>query len=284
MSTQLKLGKFSEPQPLPSGRRSVHPTTTIGLRAEHVLNPVSVESVEVQEMVDHFPEGAMELLVASLDPKFDAEQQRWYVDIHIDATDVCFPFVRLALVRHQFHSVPSEEVGKARELYSVSPIVLAEPVPLLPERRLRTSSTLNPEFVPLEDQSFAASLTGTTYVLPSSEVAGSLPRARATVTARCQRRTGQRITGTGDDWVTIKTFPFRRSSDDTAWTFGVPATELADVERILVVEEDHAPYDPAVPQPTTHASRVVYAEVIRGPFITLPIDPGVDTGPVDPTE
>lgn len=260
------------------------PTTTIGLRAEHVLDAVMVESVEVQEMVGLLPEESRELLVASLDPKFDAEQQRWYVDVHIDATDVYFPFVRLALVRHQFHSVLGEGVGEARERYAVSPIVLTEPVPLFPERRLRTSFTSNPDFVPLEEQFFGATLTGTTYVLPSSEVAGSLPRARATVTARCQRRTRQRVTGTGDDWVTIKTFSFGRSSDDTAWNFGAPVTELADVERILVVEEDRAPYDPAVPQPTSHASRVVYAEVISGPFMTLPIDPGVDTNPVDPTE
>jgi hypothetical protein len=170
-------------------------------------------------------------------------------------------------------------VGEARERYSVSPVVLAEPVPLLPERRLRTMSTPNPDFTPLEEQFFGATLSGTTYVVPSE---GSLPRAAATVTARCQRRSHRPVTGTGDDWVTIRTFPFGRTSDGTAWTFSAPVTELADVERILVVEEDHAPYDPAVPQPTAQASRVVYAEVIPGPFTTVPIQPDTDTDPPQP--
>ena len=255
------------------------PTTTIGLRAEHILDPALVERVEIQEMVDLFPDFSFELNVVSLDPKFDPESQRWYVDVHIAATDVYFPFVRLALVRHQFHSVPGEGAGEARERYSVSPVVLAEPVPLLPERRLRTMSTPNPDFTPLEEQFFGATLSGTTYVVPSES---SLPRVAATVTARCQRRSHRPVTGTGDDWVTIRTFPFGRTSDGTAWTFSAPVTELADVERILVVEEDHAPYDPAVPQPTAQASRVVYAEVIPGPFTTVPIQPDTDTDPPQP--
>ena len=86
------------------------------------------------------------------------------------------------------------------------------------------------------------------------------------------------VTGTGDDWTTVKTFDFARSDDGT-WSFSAPVTELADVDRILVVEEDHAPYDPAVPQPTAVASRVVYVEAIPGPFTTVPVNAGVVTDP-----
>jgi hypothetical protein len=258
------------------------PTTTIGLRAEHCLNAVQVEGAMVQELVDT-PESAMELQVVAFDPKFDAAEQRWYADIHIDATDVYFPFLRLALVRYQFHSVPGEGAGDARERYSVSPVVLTEPVPLLPERRLRTVSPVNPDITPVEEQFLGAMLTGTTYVLPSPEHAGPLPGGLATVTARCQRRTNQHVTGTGDDWTTVKTFEFGRS-DDGSWGISVPVSELANVGRILVVEEDHAPYDPAVPQPTALASRVVYADIIDGPFTTVPVDTGVSTDPGIPVD
>jgi hypothetical protein len=236
-----------------------------------------VESVEIQEMVDLFPGFSSELLVVALDPKYDAEGQRWYADIHIAADDVYFPFVRLALVRHQFHSVTGEGAGEARERYAVSPVVLTEPVPLLPERRLRIHPPTNPDITPLDEQIFGATLIGTTYVLPSPEFPGTFPAASARVTARCQQRLHAPVTGTGDDWQTIKTFPFGRNED--GWGFGVPMTELVGVERILVVEEDLVAFDPAVPQPTPMAARVVYAEVIDGPFVIDPIPTGVPTDP-----
>ena len=116
----------------------------------------------MQELVDVLPDSFGDLLVVAFDPKFDAEQQRWYADIHIDANDVYFPFVRLALVRYQFHSVPGEGGGQARERYAVSPVVLTEPVPLLPERRLRTLTTPNPDITPEDQQFVGAILTGTT--------------------------------------------------------------------------------------------------------------------------
>ena len=114
-------------------------------------------------------------------------------------------------------------------------------------------------------------------MLPSPGRAGPLSLGLATVTARCQRRIHLPVTGTGDDWTTVKTFAFVRS--EGTWTFSAPLTELADIDRILVVEEDHAPYDPAVPQPTALAARVVYAEVIPGPFTTVPVDTGVVADP-----
>ena len=258
------------------------PVTTIGLRAENCTNAVQVESVMVQELAGT-PASSMELQVVAFDPKFDAGQQLWYADIHIEATDVYFPLVRLALVRYQFHSVPGEGAGEAREKYSVSPVVLTEPVPLLPERRLRAIPPANPDITPLADQTFGARLAGTTYVLPAPEHAGPLPLGPATVTARCQRRTSQSVTGTGDGWVTVKTFDFGRSGDGT-WNFSTALTELDGIDRILVVEEDHAAYDPAVPQPTPLASRVVYAEVIPGPFVTTPLATGVPDDPGIPVQ
>ena len=226
------------------------PTTSIGLRAEHCTNAVQVESVMVQELVD-VPESSMELSVVAFDPKFDAEQQRWYADIHIEATDVYFPLVRLALVRYQFHSVPGEGGGEAREKYSVSPVVLTEPVPLLPERRLRPIAPANPEVTPLEEQVFGARLTGTTYVLPSSEHAGPLPLGLATVTARCQRRTHQPVTGTADDWMTVKTFDFGRSEDGT-WSFSAPLGPRRGRPDPGCGGGRRA-HDPAVPQPPLSA-------------------------------
>jgi hypothetical protein len=79
-----------------------------------------------------------------------------------------------------------------------------------------------------------------------------------------------------DDLVDV---PFRRLEGEDAWSTGIALAELPAVDRLLVVEEDDTPFDPASPQPTAPASRVAYAEAIDRPFPMVPIDDGIPGSP-----
>ena len=254
----------------------------IGLHAEHILNAGGAESVVLAEAVDRFPDNPPEMTAVTFDPQFDEVGQRWYVDVHVDTGDTYFPLLRLALVRYQRASIPGEG-GLAREHYTASPLVLTAPVPLFPPRRLRVVTDVGDD-VPLEQRSLGIRLSGPTYEHdPSQDIAGA-PGAGATVTARAQQRRTRPLTGTGDDWATVATFTLGRRVEEGDWSTSIALSDLTEVDRLLVVEEDHTPFDPATPQPTTTASRVVYAEVVDGPFVTVPIDNGTTHRTPDPVD
>jgi hypothetical protein len=63
--------------------------------------------------------------VAGFQPAFDAERKLWFCDIEMDPAGSYFPFVRLALARFQWHSLPGCEL---------SPVVLADFLQLAPDR------------------------------------------------------------------------------------------------------------------------------------------------------
>lgn len=63
--------------------------------------------------------------VAGFQPAFDADRQLWFCDIEMDPTGSYFPFVRLALARFQWHSLPGVEI---------SPVVQADFLQLAPDR------------------------------------------------------------------------------------------------------------------------------------------------------
>jgi hypothetical protein len=63
---------------------------------------------------------------------------------------------------------------------------------------------------------------------------------------------------------------FKRDDPSKPWRLQLEDDQLRelgpDVERILVVEEDHVPADPAVPGDDEYAARTVFAAVVEGPF------------------
>jgi hypothetical protein len=268
--TSLLGNDMAYPSPVP-----------IGLHAEHILNADGIEDAILQEVADRFPVDPGAMTVLTFDPEFDEDGQRWYVDVHVDIGDTYFPMLRLALVRYQRASVPGEGV-LALEHYTASSLVITEPVPLVPERRLRVVPDSLGEFAPLDQRSLRILLAGPTYEHDPSHDVVSMPGAAATVTARAQRRGHRPLTGTGDDWVTVATFQFGRREEQGDWLAEIALSNLTEVDRLLVVEEDHTPQDPAVPQVSATASRVVYAETIDGPFVTVPIEPGIPEQPEGP--
>jgi hypothetical protein len=95
--------------------------------------------------------------VAPHDVAYDEERQLWYCDIEIEWGASYYPFVRLALARYQPVSVVA---GEATHL---SHIVLADFMPLVPERWLSVSAGSDPK-------KRQVSVFGSTYSASSGHV------------------------------------------------------------------------------------------------------------------
>jgi hypothetical protein len=77
------------------------------------------------------------LRVAGHKVEYDEQRRLWYADLEIDAGKSYFPFVRLALVCYQPHSIRGLEL---------SPVVIAEFAQLVPERWMTvTRDPVNPQ-------------------------------------------------------------------------------------------------------------------------------------------
>jgi len=99
-------------------------TTQIGLR-------LTLQELEgLQGPTDSF----YEVGVAAFTPEYDHERGLWYCDIEIDAGQSYMPFIRLALVRYQPHSLPDAHLSQ---------VVLADLAQLTPERT--ATITYNPK-------------------------------------------------------------------------------------------------------------------------------------------
>jgi hypothetical protein len=182
--------------------------------------------------------------------------------------------VRLAVVRYQPNSILSDGTVPA-EHFTMSPVVLLDPVPLLPDRELR----VRPLFAPGGDQSgVSLQLTGPTYssIRSVDGADDASAAARATVTARTQSRLAVDLTS-DDGWLTTGSLPFSRSDAEQRWDGGADFDTIkaidVNTQRLLVVEEDHVANDPAAHRPEPFASRVVFAEPVE---ITIPVP--IETG------
>ncbi len=251
----------------------------ITMAPERVLNAAGTEQTQLKETAGSLPD--LNATVLTFDPEFDQDRQCWYVDAHLDIGETYMPLARLALVRYQRRSVPGE--GEAVGYYAASDVVATEPIPLLPTRRLRVRPDPN-EILPLEQRSLRISLAGPTYRHDPGTDTDTMAGAPATVTARAQRRLHVPLTGGDDAWQTVATFGMGRSPDGGKWTREIVMSDLVDVDRLLVVEEARVPQDPAVPQQSGTASRVVYAEAVDGPFVLFPPDDGGPDEPPRPVE
>ena len=78
-------------------------------------------------------DGFYEVGVAAFKPEYDKDRGLWYCDVEIDAGRAYMPFIRLALVRYQPHSLPNAHL---------SHVVLADLAQLTPERT--ATITYNP--------------------------------------------------------------------------------------------------------------------------------------------
>jgi hypothetical protein len=99
-------------------------------------------------------------------------------------------------------------------------------------------------------------------------------RALARVTARPQSRLPIALAGGDEHWMNGEALVLKRDGPSKPWRLQLEDDQLRDlgpdVERILVVEEDRLPSDPAVPSPEPFAVRTVFAAVVEGPFQPAP--------------
>ena len=104
---------------------------------EHFKNPAQIGlrlSLEELKGMNDPSSDYYEVGVAAYKPEYDPERGLWYCDVQIDAGQAYLPFVRLALVRYQPHSLPDAHL---------SHVVLADLAQLTPERT--ATITYNPK-------------------------------------------------------------------------------------------------------------------------------------------
>ncbi|WP_250400130.1 peptidoglycan-binding domain-containing protein [Streptomyces cellostaticus] len=208
-------------------------------------------------VIDH----ELPVIVLGFAPRFDGDDEgegnetdeaggshegngRWFFDLDLDTGDTCLPFVRLALVRYQPHSIDGAEI---------SPVVLADLVRTLPDREL----TVRP------GPPLSVSLTG-----PSWNPTDSPPPR---ITATLQRR-HDIIRDKDLGWVTL---------DDTATPLASAEAESSDrpsylgrIEvppvrrgvrlRLLVMETEGIPADGAAA--SAPAGPVIYCDTVDLPL------------------
>jgi hypothetical protein len=185
--------------------------------------------------------------IATFEPVYDSETARWFSDIDLDTADAYMPFVRLALVRYQEHSLSGCEL---------SPIVLVDIVQTLPDRTLTITR---------DGDALEITLTGPTYTAIRSI---GEPRADGAALARVVARLERRDPAIADDvlgWRAIDTAEVQldRSSGAavTTWVghLEVPSAD-GSARRLVVVEEDHLEVDEQTPE---LGARVVYADALE---------------------
>jgi len=95
---------------------------------EHFTNPSQIAAGLTLQELEGMQDPSTEYYnvgVAAYKPEYDKDRGLWYCDIEIDAGDVYFPFVRLALVRYQPISVGNAHLSR---------VVLADLAQLTPDR------------------------------------------------------------------------------------------------------------------------------------------------------
>ncbi|WP_310724331.1 hypothetical protein [Streptomyces sp. N2A] len=178
---------------------------------------------------------------------------RWFCDLDLDTGDTCLPFVRLALVRYQPHSVSGAEISK---------VVLADLVRTLPDRELR---------VTLGDP-LSVSVTG-----PSWDPTGSLaPRITATLQRRNSLVDDDDLGWVNLDDTTIPLISVDAESSHTPFYTGqipLPPGRRGPL-RLLVLETEGI--RPDVPTSLTTPGPVIYCDTVE-----LPPRPGGSGGDHD---
>jgi hypothetical protein len=247
-----------------------------GLRPEHFVGVVAVESgVVLPESLDRLGQPPT-VSIAQYAPEFDFETQRWFVDLQVEPFfGLYFPMIRLAVVRYQPTSVPGDTApdGTPRSAhhYKVSPVVLLDPMPLFPHRRLVVKKVIKPTHSLL-----MLELSGPTYT--ATTTLQSEPTAKAfalsQVVARPQARAPVEFAAGGEHWFGSTEIRFKRQDPSKPWRLQLEDDQLRDlgpdVERILVIEQDHVPFDPAMPTDGEWAPRTIFAAVVEGPFLPGP--------------
>jgi hypothetical protein len=91
-------------------------------------------------VLEEVPDEDLAVNIAGHEVAYDSERQLWYCDMQIDAGSTYYPFIRLALVRYQPHSLaravtgPDTVIDPGANNVHLSRVVLADFIQLAPDR------------------------------------------------------------------------------------------------------------------------------------------------------
>jgi hypothetical protein len=150
-------------------------------------------------------------------------------------------------------------------------VVLLDPMPLFPHRRLVVKKVINPThaLLTLELSGPTHTATNTLQSEPTSKAF-----ALSQVVARPQTRAPVEFTAGGEHWFGSTEIRLKRQDPSKPWRLQLEDDQLRDlgpdVEQILVIERDHVPFDPAMPTDGDWAPRTIFAAAVEGPFLPGP--------------
>lgn len=210
-----------------------------GMRPHHVDAPHGRTSARLTELADADTGGdRSEWEIADYEVRWDPARGQWYADLRIDLPGLYFPFVRLALARHQPESTTQ---GRPPD-WQISPVVALGPLQILPTRTFRLATTGSGLVVLLEGQSYAATYRS---IQPDKELdappgpgvpADAVVRLAAIAAKTWGAEDGSVMTTRGPAPSTVDVTLQRRSrkagDDLLAWE-DVASTELAYFDHVL---------------------------------------------------
>jgi hypothetical protein len=215
--------------------------------AEQRPGPFATKAMLHPEIIGAFPESKVDL--APHDVFYDNERQLWYCDIEITWGASYYPFVRLALARYQPVSVTGAHL---------SPIVLADFMPLVSERWLSVKAGNDPK-------KRQVSVFGSTYSKSSAHVLETQSVAETSIIEVSVQRFDPAL---GEDFGWKREVDAVITLDGGKQTPAKPtATQLARAKKLM--------------QERNHAALLKEA-LIGGVFITPPLWKGSVTLPQAP--
>jgi len=216
------------------------------LNREHVLEGVDIDGstytlseVNIAEK-DPYPD-PLRVQVAAFTPQYNSQRRLWYCDIEVDAGDLYFPFIRLALARYQPNSV-RQELGRDCHL---SKVVQADFIQLAPNRMATIT------FDPDDKRSITITVSG---AAPRASAAFSEPNK---IEVTVEKRDKTRESG----WVPESSVILTASGDDavTTWTKNARISKK-DRDKFRVVIRE---YEKFKSDSSDSVDRLVYADVIE---------------------
>jgi len=192
------------------------------------------------------------VIVLGFEVHFDVDRELWYCDVEMDVGAAYFPFVRLALVRYQPHSIIGAEISK---------VVIADFVQVMPDRVITiTTESSQPDRVTID-------VVGPTYQNTSASALTGLPPGSASVIVTVSVE--ERIAGATDDlgWAPTTNNAVRILQDrGTGRQLAVaqvtlPQSRVAGQFRVLIKEFEQFASDNGTGIGLT--SRLVFADTLE---------------------
>ncbi len=202
-----------------------------------------LESIEVRTQA-----GTARTEMVAYRPKYDPDQDAWYVDVRFETGTAYFPFVRLGLVRYQPNSIPGCLASRVTPAYFIQP---------LPDRTLTVTAP--------EGEALQVSLRGPAPT--SRKGAGAVIEGTNLVAASIEQQ-DPRVTDPALGWIQVgeeTLLAAELGADGTAvWTGTVPRDGIiaGRPTRLAVREYEVHRSDDRTANALTETRRLVHADLI----------------------